>query len=46
MIIAPPLICNRREIDNLVSMLARALDETARALRRPLRMPRAPPPLV
>ncbi len=30
MIMAPPLICNRREIDNLVNMLARALDETAR----------------
>jgi putrescine---pyruvate transaminase len=29
MIIAPPLICNHREIDNLVSMLAQALDETA-----------------
>jgi len=29
MITAPPLICNRREIDNLVGMLARALDETA-----------------
>jgi putrescine aminotransferase len=29
MIIAPPLICNRGEIDNLVSMLAQALDETA-----------------
>jgi putrescine aminotransferase len=29
MIMAPPLICNRREIDNLVNMLARALDQTA-----------------
>lgn len=29
MIIAPPLICNHREIDNLVSMLAIALDVTA-----------------
>jgi putrescine aminotransferase len=29
MITAPPLICNRREIDNLVTMLAQALDETA-----------------
>lgn len=29
MIIAPPLICNRREIDNLVTMLAQALDQTA-----------------
>jgi putrescine aminotransferase len=29
MIIAPPLICNRKEIDNLVNMLAKALDLTA-----------------
>ena len=29
MITAPPLICNHREIDNLVSMLATALDLTA-----------------
>jgi len=29
MITAPPLICNRKEIDTLVDMLARALDETA-----------------
>ncbi len=29
MIMAPPLICNRKEIDTLVDMLARALDETA-----------------
>jgi len=29
MIIAPPLICARREIDKLVTLLARALDETA-----------------
>jgi len=29
MITAPPLICNRREIDNLVAMLGVALDETA-----------------
>lgn len=29
MITAPPLICNRREIDALVNLLARALDETA-----------------
>ncbi len=29
MIMAPPLICNRKEIDTLVEMLARALDETA-----------------
>lgn len=29
MITAPPLICNHREIDNLVDMLARALDKTA-----------------
>ncbi|MEZ5502724.1 MAG: aminotransferase [Halioglobus sp.] len=29
MITAPPLICNRKEIDNLVDMLARALDQTA-----------------
>jgi len=29
MIIAPPLICARREIDKLITMLARALDETA-----------------
>jgi putrescine---pyruvate transaminase len=29
MITAPPLICNRKEIDNLVEMLARALDQTA-----------------
>ncbi|MCB1704254.1 MAG: aminotransferase class III-fold pyridoxal phosphate-dependent enzyme [Halioglobus sp.] len=29
MITAPPLICNRREIDNLVTMLAQALDLTA-----------------
>jgi len=29
MITAPPLICNRREIDNLVNMLGRALDHTA-----------------
>ncbi len=29
MITAPPLICNRREIDRLVSLLAQALDETA-----------------
>ncbi len=29
MITAPPLICNRKEIDDLVTLLARALDETA-----------------
>tara|TARA_R110002049_G_scaffold23490_61_gene82888 strand:- start:1140 stop:2507 length:1368 start_codon:yes stop_codon:yes gene_type:complete len=29
MITAPPLICNRGEIDNLVAMLAEALDRTA-----------------
>ena len=29
MITAPPLICNRKEIDTLVDMLAKALDETA-----------------
>jgi putrescine aminotransferase len=29
MIMAPPLICKRKEIDTLVEMLARALDETA-----------------
>ncbi|MCB1690792.1 MAG: aminotransferase class III-fold pyridoxal phosphate-dependent enzyme [Halioglobus sp.] len=29
MITAPPLICDREEIDSLVSMLARALDQTA-----------------
>ncbi|MEZ5570432.1 MAG: aminotransferase [Halioglobus sp.] len=29
MITAPPLICNRSEIDQLVNMLAKALDETA-----------------
>jgi putrescine aminotransferase len=29
MIIAPPLICNRKEIDTLVNMLATALDLTA-----------------
>jgi putrescine---pyruvate transaminase len=29
MITAPPLICTRREIDSLVNMLAKALDETA-----------------
>jgi putrescine aminotransferase len=30
MITAPPLICNRREIDQLVNMLGRALDHTAK----------------
>jgi len=30
MITAPPLICNRREIDQLVDMLAKALDQTAK----------------
>jgi putrescine---pyruvate transaminase len=30
MIMAPPLICNRGEIDQLVAMLASALDETAK----------------
>ena len=29
MIVAPPLVCNREEIDNLVDMLAEALDKTA-----------------
>ena len=29
MITAPPLICNRREIDTLVNLLAQALDQTA-----------------
>ncbi len=29
MITAPPLICSHREIDDLVAMLARALDQTA-----------------
>jgi putrescine---pyruvate transaminase len=29
MITAPPLICNRKEIDTLVDMLAKALDQTA-----------------
>lgn len=29
MITAPPLICNRKEIDNLVTMLGQALDQTA-----------------
>jgi putrescine aminotransferase len=29
MIMAPPLICNRQEIDSLVDMLAEALDKTA-----------------
>ncbi len=29
MIMAPPLICNRKEIDTLVDMLAKALDQTA-----------------
>jgi putrescine aminotransferase len=29
MITAPPLICSRREIDDLVGMLAKALDQTA-----------------
>lgn len=29
MITAPPLICNHKEIDNLVAMLATALDQTA-----------------
>jgi putrescine aminotransferase len=29
MITAPPLICSRQEIDDLVSMLAKALDQTA-----------------
>jgi putrescine aminotransferase len=28
-ITAPPLICNRKEIDNLVDMLGKALDQTA-----------------
>jgi len=30
MITAPPLICNRKEIDTLVDMLAKALDQTAK----------------
>jgi putrescine aminotransferase len=29
MITAPPLICNRKEIDNLVALLGQALDQTA-----------------
>jgi putrescine aminotransferase len=29
MITAPPLICNRKEIDDLVDMLSKALDQTA-----------------
>ncbi|HEY6131874.1 MAG TPA: aminotransferase [Halioglobus sp.] len=29
MITAPPLICNRKEIDNLVTLLSQALDQTA-----------------
>ena len=29
MIIAPPLVCNTDEIDNLVDMLGEALDTTA-----------------
>ena len=29
MIMAPPLICNKQEIDALVDMLAVALDKTA-----------------
>jgi putrescine aminotransferase len=29
MITAPPLICNRKEIDNLVALLGKALDQTA-----------------
>jgi putrescine aminotransferase len=29
MITAPPLICNKEEIDSLVDMLSRALDQTA-----------------
>jgi putrescine aminotransferase len=29
MITAPPLICSRQEVDDLVNMLAKALDQTA-----------------
>ncbi len=29
MIMAPPLVCNREEIDSLVDMLSEALDKTA-----------------